>query len=160
MKKKIITGVLTLVLCFTAMLTLSACGESALSIDTKNNTQFALNADMKALATWTLTYNPDRPYYIEKNKENIPDIYLDGNDANGEAVEQKELGGWKVPIQTYSAAAIVDATGAIAIPGLRIVGFNTSTATADGEQRTLTFVLHGESISVKYTVKAATGKQG
>lgn len=157
MKKKIFTAVLTLVLCFTAMFTLSACGESALSIDTKNSTQFALNADMKtAFSGWTLTYNPERPYYIEKNEDKIPDIYKDGNAANGEAEKKDELGGWQVPIQTYPAAAIVDANGVIAIPGLKIVGFDTTTATADGEQRTLTFVLHGESVSVKYTVKPGT----
>ncbi len=150
MKKKIFTAVLTLMLCFTAMFTLSACGESALSIATQNKTEFALNADMKtAFSGWTLTYNPDRPYYIEKNEDNIPE---------GATYEKsEELGGWKVSIATYTNQAIIDATtGAIAIPGLRIVGFDTTTATADGEQRTVTFVLHGESISVKYTVKSGT----
>ncbi len=153
MKRKILLSVVAFLLCFTAMFTLSACGEDSTSAGSLTITtgvtgtvNFDLNESREsAFAGWTAKYaSDDTDYYIERN----PD-------------KAAEKGGVYVPekgyyIVYYDAVEETDVMTLIRQYKLVVTGFDTTTNTDTGETRTLRFTMRSASYTVKYTVGATT----
>lgn len=148
-KNRLLKVVLTLVLCCTAMLSFVGCGNTSplvvnpTATTTAGYAQVAKGKTMaETVGTWTLKFTPDadKAYYIERNIDNAP----------AGAEYDATLGGYKVPYNDYSKGVPVS-TVLADNAGLQIRGFD-STATAENEVRTLTFVLYGHTCNVQYVV--------